>query len=194
MLLGLTLTAMAQLQDDGMAPADTRQYMKSLDKQLHDFQGGKASEFANREFFTNTYKTNILNEKSSGLMRDANNFSFPNTAFSKQFTTGSYQGFSKNFATPDNKNFSTDKNFDTTGRPFDSKVLDSPTDRDSGKSFASQNWNKPYYLAGKQYQGKEMTELGEYSGTVVLNNKADVKWEQDSLSSAQIKEILNKNK
>jgi hypothetical protein len=190
LLLGLPLMAAAQ-QADPISPPDTEKYLDSIRKQFDD---AKASDFSNKSFSTNSFKTRILNEKDSNLMRSANNFSFPNNSFARQFETNSYQGFSNRFTAPDNRSFATNKTFDPGGRPFEGKTLDYQTNRDSGRSFTAQDWDRKNYFSDQRYQGKEVTEVGSFSGTVVLQNKDDVKWEQDSLTSGQIKEILNKNK
>jgi hypothetical protein len=181
----------AAQQADPISPPDTKKYLDSIIKQFDD---AKASDFANKNFSTNSFKTKILNEKNSNLMRRVNSFSFPNNSFAKQFKTNSYQGFSSSFTAPDNRNFATNKTFDPGGQPFESKALDYQTNRDSGRSFTAQDWDRKNHFSDQRYQGKEMNEAGSFSGTVVLRNKDDVKWEQDSLTSGQIKEILNKNK
>jgi hypothetical protein len=189
-LLCLPLAVMAQ-------PVDSAHYnfLDRIDQQVGNGSGGnKTSEFANKEFVTGTFKTGILNQKSANLMRNNDNFNYSNSTFNKQFATDSFNGFGGRFTAPANRNFSTDKIFDPGARPFNGQTLSYRMDRDNKKTFTAADWDKRYYREKKIYEGKEMTQLSASSGTVLVQNKDDVKWKQESLSSEQIKEILNKNK
>ncbi|MDR2463136.1 MAG: hypothetical protein LBD30_05085 [Verrucomicrobiales bacterium] len=189
LLLALPLTVRAQEEVSAPLPENSR-----FTQQMKDAMEGKASDFANKNFNTTPFNTKILNGKSANLAKGANNFSFPNNTFSRQFQAGSFDGFGGSYVVPENKKFATDRFFELNRRPFSGKVVAVTVDRDSGKSFGAQNWDKKYRDAGRMYQGKELTELGSYSGTLVLHGKDDMNWGQETISSEQIKEILNKDK
>lgn len=188
LLLTLTVTVMAQEEVSAPLPENSRFALQLKDART------KVSSMANKTFDAAAFNTKMFNTKSAGLTGHTNNFSFPNNAFAKQFQTGAFRGFGGNFNTPTNQNFATDQVFDLDRQPFSSKVLDQRADRDSERTFTAQDWRRRYQDDGKLYQGRELTELGSYSGKVVLQNKDDMMWGQETLSSAQIKAILNKNK
>jgi hypothetical protein len=191
-LLLLCLPLLAKAQE---AAPSTEKYLNSVDKQYRDFCEGKASEFANKEFTTAKFNTQILNEKNSSLLRNSSNFTFPNQSFDKKYSTDSFKGFSANssYSVPDNKNLSTDKSFNVGGHPFDNKIVEMGKDRDTGKMAQGDLSNKTYAQADKMYQGKELRELPDNYNVInpTLKNKDDL--HQDTLSIGDIKKILNKN-
>jgi hypothetical protein len=189
-LSSLPLTVTAQEKEVSESLSEDSRMMR----QMRAAMTGTARNFAYKGFDTKAFNTRVLNEKDSGLMRNANNFSFPSNSSAKRYQTGSFNGFAREFATTENRKFATGQTFDVDQQRVAGKILTLNVDRDSERPFTAENWHKQSAFSGKLYRGKEITELGEFTGTLVLSNKDDLQWQQPSLSSAQIKEILNKNK